>query len=269
MTDPTFPKTGSIDPDGDLNSDENVEQLRMPLLEHLRELRRRLIISLVAIGLGMVVCFSFAEPIWEFLVAPMAAALEESGKGTMAIHEPLEGFITYIKIAALAGAALAIPVLFYQAWQFVAPGLYPNEQRFIMPMVVASTCLFAAGASFGYFVIFRFAFPFFLEIIADDVEAVLSINSYLGVATKLLFAFGFCFQLPVVVFALARVGLIHHRDMINVFKFAVVASFVVSAIITPPDVLSQALMAGPLILLYGVGIMIAWIFSTKELESAE
>ena len=128
------------------------------------------------------------------------------------------------------------------------------------------------GASFGYFVIFDFAFPFFLEVtesLDQDIEAVLSIHAYLGLATKLLVAFGACFQLPIVLYFLARIGLVDHRDLFNSFRYAVVGMFVVSAIITPPDIMSQCLMAGPLILLYGVGIVLAYFFSTKERDEAE
>ena len=185
----------------------------------------------------------------------------------MAITEPLEGFITYMKVAALAGIGLASPLIFHQIWAFIAPGLYPHEKKTFIPLALASSALFIGGAAFGYFVIFDFAFPFFLEVtesLDQDVEAVLSINAYLGLATKLLIAFGASFQLPIVLFFLARAGLVDHIDLFNSFRYAVVGMFVVSAIITPPDILSQCLMAGPLILLYGVGILLAYFFSTKE-----
>ncbi len=244
-----------------------VEEFRMPLMEHLKELRRRLLISLAAGLVGMLVCLGFAQHIWDFLVAPMNEALAATGRGTMAITEPLEGFLTTMKVGAVAGIGLASPVIFYQVWAFVAPGLYPREKRLIVPLVFASTALFLLGAAFGYFVIFRFAFPFFLTVMSDDVSAVLSIASYLSLATKLLLAFGASFQLPVVVFALARLGLIDHRDMTRFFRYSVVAIFVIAAFLTPPDVLSQLLMAGPLIVLYGLSIGVAWLFTTKKREA--
>ena len=242
---------------------DRVEQFRMPLMEHLRELRTRLIYALIALGVACIGAFALAQPIWDILVAPMNEALLTTGRGHMAITDPLEGFVTYLKVAGLAGALLASPVVFYQLWRFVAPGLYPKEQRFVIPLVAASTVLFATGAAFGYFVIFRYAFPFFLTVTSEDVQAVLSISAYLGVATKLLLAFGVSFQLPVVVFFLAHGGLIDHLDMIHFFKYSVVGIFVVAALLTPPDVLSQMLMAGPLLVLYGFGIGIAWLTSTK------
>jgi sec-independent protein translocase protein TatC len=175
--------------------------------------------------------------------------------------------MTYLKVAGLAGVALASPVLFHQTWLFVAPGLYHKERRVVLPLVLASTALFLGGVAFGYFVMFRYAFPFFLQITTEDVTAVLSIGAYLDVATKLLFAFGLAFQLPVVVFALARMGLVDHRDMIHGFRYGVVGIFVVAAVLTPPDVLSQVLMAVPLLVLYGVGVLVAWGFSTKKRDA--
>jgi len=249
-----------------------VEDYRMPLMEHLRELRTRLMRVILYAAIGCGICFAFAQPIWDALVSPMNEALESSGRGTMAITEPLEGFITYLKVAGLAGIALMSPLIFHQIWSFVAPGLYPKEKKAILPLVVASTVLFLGGAAFGYFVIFDFAFPFFLEVTADldeNVEAVLSIGSYLSLATKLLVAFGLSFQLPVVCYFLARVGLVDHKDLISGFRYAVVGMFIASALITPPDVLSQLLMAGPLIILYGVGTVAAYFFSTKGDEDED
>jgi sec-independent protein translocase protein TatC len=245
---------------------------RMPLLDHLFELRDRLVRIIGFAVVGCIICFAFAEPIWGLLVRPMNQALAVSGRGTMAITEPLEGFMTYLKVAGLAGVGLASPFIFHQIWAFVAPGLYPDEKKTVIPLAVASTFLFLGGAAFGYFVIFDFAFPFFLEVtesLGEDIEAVLSISAYLGLATKLLLAFGACFQLPIVLYFLARVGLVDHRDLFNSFRYAVVVMFVVSAIITPPDIISQCLMAGPLIVLYGVGIVLAYFFSTKVRDEDE
>lgn len=261
---PPFPKYDETD-----GAEANpVDQFRMPLMAHLHELRKRLI---VVLSTGFAAClgaYAFVDHIWAFLVAPMNKALYTTGMGTMAMTDPLEGFMTELKVAGLAGLLIVSPILFYQIWRFVAPGLYPKEKRFVIPLGAASTILFLGGAAFGYFVIFDVAFPFFLEIAPEDTQAVLSINSYLTMATKMLLAFGLCFQLPVIVFFLARVGLIDHKDMVGGFKYSVVGMFVVSAIITPPDVISQLLMAGPLIVLYAVGIIIAWVFTTKKREAA-
>ena len=262
--------------DGKSSELEEVEQNRMSILQHIGELRKRLVISMWVTGIGMVICFIFAQEIFDFLVAPMNDALVAQAArvdpgnpnpplATMAITDPMEGIITYLKVALLAGLLLASPVLFYQGWAFVAPGLYRRERRAILPMVAASTVLFFGGAAFGYFVIFKYGFTFFLSVIdPTETSAVLSINSYLLTATKLLGAFGFSFQLPVVVFFLSRIGLIDARDMIQSFRYAVVGIFVIAAAITPPDPLTQSLMAGPLVLLYCASILVAWVFSTKD-----
>lgn len=244
--------------------DDPVESYRMPLLEHLIELRSRLIKSLVALIVSFAICLVFANQLWSFLVAPMSQALHDTGRGTMAMSTAMEGFVTMMKVAGAAGLLLASPVVSYQAWQFIAPGLYPKEKKPVIPLVIASTVLFLMGAAFGYTVMFKYAFPYFLEITSEDVQAVLSIDAYLGMAITLLVAFGLSFQLPIIVYFLARIGLIDHLDMIRGFRYSIVAIFVVAAVITPPDVVSQLLMAIPLLILYGVGIIIAWIVSTKD-----
>lgn len=255
--------------DGFIKTEDPVEAYRMPLMEHLHELRSRLIWALGTTIVTVLACMSLADHIWAFIVAPMNQALQETGRGTMAMTDPLEGFMTYLKVAALAGVALASPMIFYQIWKFVAPGLYPKEQKAIVPLVISSTVLFLLGVAFGYFVIFQYAFPYFLQITTEDVEAVLSINSYLDMASKLLFAFGICFQMPVVVWFLSRIGLINHRDMIKGFRYSVVGIFVVAAILTPPDVMSQTLMAMPLLVLYGLSIFVAYFVSTKPVNPPE
>ena len=236
----------------------------MPLMEHLRELRRRLIMGGASVAVGVVVCFFFAPDIWDFLVAPMNDALRANDAGTMAILAPLEGVVTYLKVAVASGFFVSAPVIAWQIWSFVGPGLYAKEKKVLLPLVMASTLLFVGGAAFGYFVIFKYAFGFFLSVTAGTAEAVMSMEAYLKTATRLLLAFGLSFQLPVVVFFLARIGLIDARDMIKGFKYSIVAIFAVAAVITPPDILTQSLMAAPLVLLYGVGIGIAAIVSTKK-----
>jgi sec-independent protein translocase protein TatC len=243
---------------------QRIAETAMPLMEHLRELRRRLIIGGVSVAVGVVVCFFFASDIWDFLVAPMNDALRANDAGTMAILAPLEGVVTYLKVAVASGFFAATPVIAWQVWAFVGPGLYAKEKKVLAPLVFASTLLFIAGAAFGYFVIFRYAFGFFLSVTQGTAEAVMSMESYLKTATRLLLAFGLSFQLPVLVFFLARIGLIDARDMIRGFKYSIVGIFVVAAIITPPDVLTQSLMAAPLVLLYGVGVIIAALVSTKK-----
>ena len=243
-------------------------QHKMPLMEHLLELRTRLVYALVAVALGVLLAFAFSKQIWVFLADPMTLALQEQGHGSMAVITPLEGIVTYLKVSVLAGFFVASPVVFYQVWQFVAPGLYSSEKKVVLPLVITSSVLFLTGAAFGYFVIFRYAFPFFLSVTEGTADTMLSMQSYLSTVTRLLLAFGFCFQLPVVIFFLARLGLVDARDLIFKFKFAIVGIFVISAIITPPDVLTQLLMSGPLILLYFVGVVVAFFTSTKKRKAS-
>ena len=254
--DPAFPRSKE--------EFDSVESYQMPLMEHLRELRRRLIAAMIALTIGVVIALVFVDDIWAFLVKPMNDALKTSGRGSMGVTGVLEAFMTQLSVAGLAGAMMASPVLSWQIWRFVAPGLYPNEKRMVVPLVFSSTALFLGGAAFAYAVIFQFAFPFFIEIAPDDVEHLIKIENYLGLATRLLLAFGASFQLPVVVFFLARAGLIDARDMWQFIRYAIVGIFIISAMLTPPDLLSQLLMAAPMTVLYFIGIVVARIFSTKE-----
>jgi sec-independent protein translocase protein TatC len=240
------------------------DDFRMPILEHLRELRSRLIVCLVTLVLSFAVSFAFAQELFGWLAAPMNTALHETGRGTLAVTQAMEGFLVQMHISGFTAIFVSSPVIFWQVWKFVAPGLYDTEKRWVLPLVLTSTTLFLSGAAFAYYVVFRFGFPVFLEMNGQDVKAVLSIQSYLDFAATILVAFGVSFQLPIVVWFLARLGLIDHLDMLRGFRYSVVGIFVVAGILTPPDVLSQVLMATPLLVLYGVGILVARFATTKK-----
>jgi sec-independent protein translocase protein TatC len=244
------------------------DDFRMPILEHLRELRDRLVRALVALVLGCVAGLAVSTRMFEFLARPMRDALEATGKGTLAVTAATEGFFVQLKVAVFTGFLLALPVIAYQAWQFIAPALYDQERKHVAPLVAASTTLFLLGAAFAYEVVFRFGFPVFLEMNPDGVQAMLSIESYLSFATTLLVAFGTSFQLPVVIYFLSRVGLVNHRDLVKGFRYAIVIIFVIAAILTPPDVLSQFMMAIPLLVLYAIGIAVSYVVSTKPVGEA-
>lgn len=250
-------------------SSEQADTFEMPLMDHLRELRRRVIASGWALIIGVALSFGFAGPIFDWLSAPMVAALKETGKGSLAVTQTMEGFMVQMKVAGIGGLFLASPVIAYQIWQFVAPGLYERERRSVVPLSLSSTALFLGGGAFAYFGVFRLGFPFFLSMNGDNVTAVLSIDGYLTFVVTLLAAFGLSFQLPVVVYFLARLGVINHRDLIRGFRYGVVGIFILAGVLSPPDVLSQFLMAGPLLILYGVGIVVAYFFSTKPVVNAE
>lgn len=247
---------------------DEVEAHRMPLLEHLKELRDRMIKAAVALLIGMAIALAFADQIIEFITFPAEEALREAGAhdaadelGKIVILSPFEGIYVWLRASFLGAMALSSPVISWQLWGFIAPGLYKTERRLVIPLAGASTFLFLLGAGFAYYVIFPYAFPFFFTIV--DAEVNLSLEAYLSAVVRMMLAFGVCFQLPVGVFFLAKLGLIDAQDMIKGFRYAVVAIFLVAAMITPPEVLTQMLLAAPLVVLYGVGIIVAWLFSTK------
>lgn len=237
----------------------------MSLMDHLRELRRRVIVCLQALAVGCVIGLAGASKIFAILCAPMNAALAETEHGTLAVTTATEGVFVQLKVAVFVALFIASPVIFWQIWKFVAPGLYDTEKRHVFPLVVASTSLFSLGAAFAYFVVFHFGFPVFLKMNGEGVTAVLSIDSYLTFATTLLVAFGASFQLPVVIWFMSRIGLVNHRDLIRGFRYSIVIIFVIAAILTPPDVLSQMMMAVPLCALYAIGIVVSYFSSTKPL----
>lgn len=246
---------------------DEVERHRMPLLDHLRELRTRIMWAALAIGLGMLASLAFTEEILAFLRAPFDLAIEQANAegGLSLVNSPFEGIYTWLAAAFFGGLALASPMVALQGWLFIAPGLYSSEKKLVVPLAFVSTGLFFAGAAFCYYVIFPFAFPFFITVIAD-VQANISISGYLTAVLKMMAAFGLSFQLPVATFFAARIGLLDHTDMITGFRYAIVGIFVLAAIITPPDVLTQSLLAAPLIVLYILSIGVAWMFTTKVRE---
>jgi len=244
--------------------DVDVEDYSMPIMDHLRELKKRVMVSVMALAVGFVFCTIFAEPIYDFLSRPMRTALNErEGGGTMTIIEPLEGVMTWLRVGFYGGIVVSFPVIAHQVWLFVAPGLHKHERKRIFPLVFASVGLMITGAAFGYYVIFKYGFPFFLSIMSEGAEANISLSSYLSTSLKLMVGLGLCFQLPVVIYFCARMGLLDARDMITKFRYGIVIIFLISAIMTPPDPITQVLMAGPLLFLYAVSVLVAHLFSTK------
>lgn len=247
---------------------DEVDEHRMPLMEHLRELRTRVMWSAAGLGLGMLASLGMVEQIYGWLTYPFELAIERAGVdgGLSIVHSPFEGIYTYLRVAFAGAVVLASPLLALEAWLFIAPGLYKTEQKVVVPLAMSSTVLFLLGATFAYYVIFPVAFPFFLQII--EVEASLSIGGYLTAVVRMMLAFGVCFQLPVATWFLARMGLIDHMDMIKGFRYAIVVIFGVAALITPPEVLTQVLLALPLSVLYAIGIGVAWFSTTKVRDDA-
>ncbi len=238
----------------------------LPITEHLAELRRRIGIALAAIVIGASLAYTFAEPIFAFLLAPATEALAAKGSKLQAIA-PTEIFIAYIKCALLAGFALTLPISFWQLWAFVAPGLYDNERRAILPFVVSSTILFVVGALFGHTFVFPVMFEFLNSWDNEWVTSAWTLNEVFGLTTQLILAFGVIFELPIFVFFLSISGIVTARQLLGGTRYAVIGSFVVGAILTPPDVVSQVMMSIPMVALYLVGVAVAWIFEPKPAES--
>ncbi len=245
------------------------DQEKSPFTEHLTELRDRLIRAFIAVGVGFVAAYAFKEKLFEILTAPLVKAMGESGNAQMIFTGLPEAFFTYLKVSFLAGIVVATPVLFYEFWMFVSPGLYRNEKKYLLPVVVLSVFFFLLGSSFGYFVVFPYGFQFFLGFANETIQAMPSMKEYLSFASKMLLAFGFVFELPLVLTFMARMGLVTVDFLSKNRKYALLLFFVGAALITPPDVVTQIMMALPLMLLYEISIIGARIFGKKPQEDMD
>ena len=241
----------------------------MPVAEqgfvsHLEELRRRLIIALMGWIVGFAISYNYVQQLFQFVASPVRAALP-SGSSLVFILAT-EPFFTYLKLSAVAGFLLALPVILWQIWAFVAPALYPGEKRMAIPFVASGCCCFAAGAYFGFTYVFPVIFTFLINfgVSAGDVEAMLSMAGYLSMSTRLLLAFGLVFELPIIIFFLARLGVVDYAWLANNRRYAFLLAFVVGAILTPPDLFSQVSIALPFIVLYEIGVWVARFFGKKK-----
>lgn len=236
----------------------------MPLTAHLEELRWRILKALGAVAGAFAACYGFSEEVFALLTRPLLgvgdARLELIGTGVT------EAFFTRLKVTLIAAIFVASPVILYQAWRFVAPGLYEKEKRTAVPFVLAGTFFFVAGAWFCYVVVFPVGYAFFLEEYRTiGIAPQIRISEYLSFSSRMLLAFGVTFELPVVTFFLARIGAVDHRMMLRWLRYAIVVIFIVAAVLTPgPDVASQCLMAAPLLALYVLSIGVAFVFGRSR-----
>ncbi len=222
---------------------------------HIKELRKRLGYSVLAIFIAFIGSFFYWELILGWMIDPLQATLPP---GSSVIFTKVgEAFFVALKVAFFAGFIIALPVVFWQMWLFIAPGLYENEKLLVIPFVVFGTGMFLLGSLFAYYVVFPFGFGYLISFGSQLFTALPSISEYVGFFTKLMIGFGISFELPVITFFLAKLGLINDETLKKHFKFAVVIIFIAAAVLTPPDVISQVLMAIPLVLLYGLSILIA------------
>jgi len=237
------------------------EEDKLPFTGHLEELRKRLITCFIATGIGFVISYGFKERLFEILVRPLILVME-SGDKLIFTGLP-EAFFTYLKVSLLTGLMLAAPVIIYQFWMFVAPGLYEKERGLLIPIVFLSSFFFIGGALFGYFIVFPFGFKFFLGFATETIQPLPSMREYLSFSSKLLLAFGLSFELPLVLTFLAKLGLISVDFLKKNRKYALLLFFVGAAILTPPDVVTQIMLALPLMALYELSILGARLFGKK------
>jgi sec-independent protein translocase protein TatC len=240
----------------------------MPLTAHLEELRWRLIKALAAIVVAFPLCYAVSDQLFAFITRPL---LELGNEHLLLIGTGVtEAFFTRLKVTIVAALFLSSPIIFYQLWRFIAPGLYDQEKRTAIPFVIAATVFFFAGASFCQLVVFPVAFSFFLEEYQSiGVSPSIRISEYLSFASRMLLAFGVTFEMPVLTFFLARIGLVNHRMLLRWFRYAIVVIFIVAAVLTPgPDVASQMLMAAPLLVLYVLSIGVAYLVARPAVVEA-
>ncbi len=238
------------------------------LKPHIADLRKRLMVSGASLIVMFFICFFFYEPILDWMMVPVEAVLPPNSQ--MVAVEIQETFFTALKVAFFSGFLLSLPVIFWQLWLFLAPGLYEHEKKLVVPFVFFATLMFLVGASFAYWVVVPYGFEFLVNFGSAVVTVLPSIGKYVGFFTKLLFGFGVAFELPVITFFLAKIGLVDDRMLKDFFKYAVIIIFIMASLLTPPDVLTQFLMAGPLIILYGVSIYIAKVFNpASKIEDEE
>ena len=245
-----------------------MDENKLPLTAHLQELRKRLILSFIAVGVGFVICYAFADTLFNLLAKPLMKIMPAGG--TLIFTSVAEAFFTSMKIGFIAGIILASPFILYQIWAFVAPGLYRNEKRYVIPFVLGGTFFFALGVLFGYFVAIPVGFRFLLGYASDFIKPMPSMKEYLTFCVKFLLAFGLVFEFPVVLVLLARIGIVDAKMLAKQRRYAILLVFIVAAAVTPsPDLLTQVLTAIPLVALYELSILLSRIFGKKKKEAAE
>lgn len=255
-------------------TDDDIESSKAPLVEHLIELRRRLLWSLFAILVAFIGCYMVSAQIYDFLVHPLARALEGHPEHQMIYTQMYEGFLTHVKVALYAALMLAFPIIASQVWMFVAPGLYRNERRAFMPFLLATPILFLIGAAMAYYLVLPGAWGFFLsfESPADDaaMKIVLQpkVSEYLSLVMTMIFAFGLCFELPVLLVLLGRVGIVSSTMLSEKRRYAIVGIFAVAAVVTPPDAFSQIALGLPMCVLYEISILLVRLVEKKRAQQS-
>lgn len=252
-----------------MSTADELDDSRAPLLDHLIELRRRLLYCMAAVVLTFFVCYYFAEAIFAFLVQPLLAA----GQTRLIYTEIFEAFFVQVKVAFFAAMMASFPIIANQLWQFVAPGLYRNEKRALLPFLLATPVLFLSGAAMAYYIAVPMALHFLLSFQGDvggvNQEALPAIGNYLSFIMQFLFGFGVAFLLPVLLMLLERGGIVTRRQLVSARRYAIVGAFAIAAVLTPPDVGSQLLLAIPLCFLYELALIGIWFTERKRVRERE
>lgn len=237
---------------------KEVRGAEMPLTSHLEELRKRIVISLIAIGAGFIISYNFTDKVLYLMRKPIKG-------GNLVFLHPTEALWTHLKLALVMGLFMAFPVVAHQLWKFVEPGLLRKEKEFTLPFILFSSLLFAVGGAFAFFVVLPFAIRFLVSYRTEYLTPMISVGNYVDFYLKFLLAFGLVFEMPLVITLLAKMGLVTHEFLARNRKYAILINFIIAAMLTPtPDVFNQALMAGPLIILYEVSIYLARFFEKKK-----
>ncbi len=240
------------------------DEKAMPFLEHLDELRKRLIVCVIAVGIGFIIAYIFSQEIFNIIIAPIYKSLPEGA--TLIFIGVTEAFMSYLKMSLVVGIVIALPVILYEVWMFVAPALYAHEKKYILPFMLSAIIAFAGGAGFCYFLVLPPAVTFLLKgYSTQTIKAMPTMREALSLTLMLIFAFGVTFQLPFVMLILGKIGIITHRTLTKYRKFAIVIIAAASAIITPtPDAVTMLLLVVPLWLLYEISVILVWIFGKRE-----
>jgi sec-independent protein translocase protein TatC len=253
--------------------EEEKEEGRMPFLEHLEELRKRLIHGVTAILIGFGVCLYFSERLYHILAAPIMKVLPEGS--SLVFINPTEAFFVYLKVAFLGGLLLTLPYVLYELWKFIHPGLHIHERKMAAPFVIIATSLFYAGTLFAYFFVFQAALRFFISFATPDLKPMIGMKDYTSLVIMLMLAFGAVFETPIVIVFLGLLGLVNSTMLRRGRRYFIVLAFIIAAILSPtPDVINQTLMAIPMLLFYEVGILLLGMIEKKrkareEMEALE